>query len=204
MIVNMTEEEWDSVIAVHLKGHFAPTRHAAAYWRERSKAGDVVHGRVINTSSPSGVFGNIGQANYGAAKAGIAGFTLIAAQELQRYGATVNCLAPNARTRMTEETFDMDAPAQGFDPLDPSNISPLVVALSADEAQNITGQVFHVWGGAINALQGWTAGELFESDDKWEADALLDQLVARFPDGAAPAGMMASMQAAGGRSLRAQ
>jgi NAD(P)-dependent dehydrogenase (short-subunit alcohol dehydrogenase family) len=204
MLVNMTEEEWDSVIAVHLKGHFAPTRHAAAYWREQSKAGNEIHGRVINTSSPSGVFGNIGQANYGAAKAGIAGFTLIAAQELQRYGATVNCRAPNARTRMTEETFDMGAPPEGFDPLDPSNMSPLVVALSADEAQHITGQVFHVWGGAINALHGWSAGELFESDDKWDADVLLGELVGRFPDGAAPPGMMAGMQAAGGRSLRAQ
>ncbi len=204
MLINMTEEEWDSVIAVHLKGHFAPTRHAAAYWRERSKAGDEVHGRVINTSSPSGVFGNIGQTNYGAAKAGIAGFTIIAAQELERYGVTVNCLAPNARTRMTEETFDMGAPAEGFDPLDPANMSPLIVALSADEAQGITGQVFHVWGGAINALVGWSAGELFESDEKWDADALLGELVARFPDGVSPPGMMAGMQAAGGRSLRAQ
>jgi NAD(P)-dependent dehydrogenase (short-subunit alcohol dehydrogenase family) len=204
MLVNMTEQEWDSVIAVHLKGHFAPTRHAAAYWRERSKAGDEVKGRVINTSSPSGVFGNIGQSNYGAAKAGIAGFTLIAAQELHRYGVTVNCLAPNARTRMTEDTFDMGAPPEGFDPLDPSNMSPLVVALSADEAQSITGQVFHVWGGAINALQGWSADELFAADDKWNADALLGELLDRFPNGAAPAGMIAGMQAAGGQSLRAQ
>jgi NAD(P)-dependent dehydrogenase (short-subunit alcohol dehydrogenase family) len=204
MLINMTEEEWDSVIAVHLKGHFAPTRHAAAHWRERSKAGDEVRGRVINTSSPSGVFGNVGQSNYGAAKAGIAGFTLIAAQELERYGVTVNCLAPNARTRMTEETFDMSAPPEGFDPLDPSNMSPLVVALCADEAQGITGQVFHVWGGAVNALRGWSAGELFESDEKWDADALLGELVARFPDGVSPPGMMAGMQAAGGRSLRAQ
>ena len=204
MIVNMTEQEWDSVIAVHLKGHFAPTRHAAAYWRERSKAGDEVKGRVINTSSPSGVFGNIGQSNYGAAKAGIAGFTIIVAQELHRYGVTVNCLAPNARTRMTEDTFDLGAPSEGFDPLDPSNMSPLVVALSADDAQNITGQVFHVWGGAINALQGWSAGELFVADEKWDADALLGELLGRFPDGAAPAGMIAGMQAAGGQSLRAQ
>jgi NAD(P)-dependent dehydrogenase (short-subunit alcohol dehydrogenase family) len=204
MLINMTEEEWDSVIAVHLKGHFAPTRHAAAYWRERSKAGDEVRGRVINTSSPSGVFGNVGQSNYGAAKAGIAGFTLIAAQELERYGVTVNCLAPNARTRMTEETFDMSAPPEGFDPLDPSNMSPLVVALCADEAQGITGQVFHVWGGAVNALRGWSAGELFESEEKWDVDALLGELVARFPDGVSPPGMMAGMQAAGGRSLRAQ
>jgi NAD(P)-dependent dehydrogenase (short-subunit alcohol dehydrogenase family) len=204
MIVNMTEQEWDAVIAVHLKGHFAPTRHAAAYWRERSKAGDALHGRVINTSSPSGVFGNIGQANYGAAKAGIAGFTVIVAQELDRYGVTVNCLAPNARTRMTEDTFDMGAPPEGFDALDPSNMSPLVVALCADEAQNITGQVFHVWGGAVNALQGWTSGELFASGEKWDADALLGELLDRFPDGASPPGMIAGMQAAGGQSLRAQ
>ena len=204
MVVNMTEQEWDSVIAVHLKGHFAPTRHAAAYWRERSKAGDEVKGRVMNTSSPSGVFGNIGQSNYGAAKAGIAGFTIIVAQELHRYGVTVNCLAPNARTRMTEDTFDMGAPSEGFDPLDPSNMSPLVVALSADDAQNITGQVFHVWGGAINALQGWSAGELFSTDQKWNADTLLGELLDRFPSGAAPAGMIAGMQAAGGQSLRAQ
>jgi NAD(P)-dependent dehydrogenase (short-subunit alcohol dehydrogenase family) len=203
MLVNMTEDEWDSVIAVHLKGHFAPMRHAAAHWRERAKAGDDVRGRVINTSSPSGVFGNIGQSNYGAAKAGIAGLTIIAAQELQRYGVTVNCLAPNARTRMTEDTFDMSAPAEGFDPLDPSNMSPLVVALSADEAQEITGQVFHVWGGAVNALQGWTSGELFRSDEKWDADALLAELTDRFPDGAAPPGMIAGMRDAGGASLRA-
>jgi NAD(P)-dependent dehydrogenase (short-subunit alcohol dehydrogenase family) len=204
MLVNMTEDEWDAVIAVHLKGHFAPTRHAAAYWRERSKAGDEVRGRVINTSSPSGVFGNVGQANYGAAKAGIAGFTLIAAQELQRYGVTVNCLAPNARTRMTESAFALPDDAGDFDPLDPANMAPVVVALCADEAQGITGQVFHVWGGAVNALRGWDAGELFASDERWDADALLAELVDRFPEGVAPAGMIAGMQAAGGRSLRAK
>src|SRR5262245_10003461 len=204
MLVNMTEDEWDAVIAVHLKGHFGPTRHAAATWADRSKQGDDVKARVINRSTPSGVFGNVGQTNYGAAKAGIAAFTVIAAQELGRYGVTVNCIAPNARTRMTEETFDMTAPGDGWDPLDPSNMSPVIVSLSADEAQSITGQVFHVWGGAVNALQGWTAGELFESDERWDADALLDGLLQRFPDGAAPPGMMAGMQAAGGRSLRAQ
>src|SRR3954453_14054053 len=151
MLVNMDEHEWDAVIDVHLKGHFAPTRHAAAYWRERSKAGEDVRARVINTASPSGGFGNVGQANYGAAKAGIVGFTLIAAQELSRYGVTVNALAPNARTRMTEQAFgEMPAP-EGFDPIDPANMSPLVVALCADEAQGITGQVFFVWGDAVNA-----------------------------------------------------
>jgi NAD(P)-dependent dehydrogenase (short-subunit alcohol dehydrogenase family) len=203
MLVNMTEQEWDSVIAVHLKGHFAPTQHAAAYWREQSKAGEDVRGRVICTASPSGVFGNVGQANYGAAKAGIAGFTVIVAQELQRYGVTVNCLAPNARTRMTEETFQMSAPEEGFDPLDPSNISTVVVALCADEAQAITGQVFHVWGGAVNALTGWSAGELFDAPEGWDSDALLGAIIERFPNGATPPGMIAGMQSAGGRSLQA-
>ena len=203
MLVNMTEEEWDAVIAVHLKGHFAPTRHAAAYWREQSKSGEVVRARVINTSSPSGVFGNVGQANYGAAKGAIASFTLIAAQELARYGVTVNCLAPNARTRMTEETFgELAAPDEGFDPLDPSNIAPLVVALCADDAQDITGQCFFVYGGAVNVLRAWDAGELVAADGRWEAGDLLAQLRNRFPDGAAPAGMIASMAKAGGQSLQ--
>jgi NAD(P)-dependent dehydrogenase (short-subunit alcohol dehydrogenase family) len=203
MLVNTTEDEWDAVIAVHLKGHFGPTRHAAAYWRELAKGGETLHARVINTSSPSGVFGNVGQANYGAAKAAIAGLTLIAAQELQRYGVTVNCIAPNARTRMTEETFgDLPAPEDGFDPLHPGNMSPLVVALAADEAQGITGQCFFVWGGSVNVLRPWDAGELFAADDRWDADELLAQLKERFPDGAAPEGMVAMMAKAGGQSMR--
>ena len=203
MLVNMEEGEWDAVIEVHLKGHFAPTHHAAAYWRDRSKAGDEVRARVINTSSPSGIFGNVGQANYGAAKAGIVGFTLIAAQELGRYGVTVNCLAPNARTRMTEAAFgEIPRPDDGFDPADPANNSPIVVALCADEAQDITGQVFFVYGGAVNALRGWEAGELFSSEGRWDPDELLEALRDRYPDGAAPAGMLASMQQAGGRSMR--
>jgi NAD(P)-dependent dehydrogenase (short-subunit alcohol dehydrogenase family) len=203
MLVNMEEAEWDAVIQVHLKGHFAPTRHAASYWRDRSKAGEEVRARVINTSSPSGVFGNVGQANYGAAKAGIVGFTLIAAQELGRYGVTVNCLAPNARTRMTEAAFgEIPRPDGGFDPADPANNSPVVVALAADEAQDITGQVFFVYGGAVNVLRGWEAGELLASGERWDADELLGALRERFPDGAAPAGMLASMQEAGGQSLR--
>ena len=203
MLVNMEEDEWDAVIGVHLKGHFAPTRHAAAYWRERSKAGEQVRARVINTSSPSGVFGNVGQANYGAAKAGIAAFTVIAAQELGRYGVTVNCLAPNARTRMTESAFgELPPPDGGYDPLDPKHNSPIVVALCADEAQGITGQVFFVYGGAVNALRGWEAGELFLAEEGWEPDALLAELLARFPDGAEPTGMLEGMRRAGGRSIR--
>jgi NAD(P)-dependent dehydrogenase (short-subunit alcohol dehydrogenase family) len=203
MLVNMSEEEWDAVIGVHLKGHFAPTRHAAAHWRERSKAGEEVRGRVINTSSPSGVFGNVGQANYGAAKGAIASFTLIAAQELGRYGVTVNCLAPNARTRMTEETFgQLPPPEEGFDALDPANVAPVVVALCADEAQDITGQCFLVYGGAINVLRPWDAGELVTRDGGWEPQELLAQLKDRLPDGAAPPGMIAMMAKAGGQSLR--
>jgi NAD(P)-dependent dehydrogenase (short-subunit alcohol dehydrogenase family) len=203
MLVNMEEHEWDAVIEVHLKGHFAPTRHAAAHWRERSKAGDQVTARVINTSSPSGVFGNVGQLNYGAAKAGIVGFTLIAAQELQRYGVTVNAIAPNARTRMTEAAFgEIPPPENGFDPADPANNSPIVVALCADEAQDITGQVFFVYGGVVNMLSGWDAGELFASDERWDPDALLQELRDRLPGGAEPPGMLASMHQAGGQSMR--
>ena len=203
MLVNMTEDEWDSVIAVHLKGHFAPLRHAASYWRSQAKEGQELRARVINTSSPSGVFGNVGQANYGAAKAGIAALTMIAAQELVRYGVTVNCIAPNARTRMTEVTFgEIPVPDEGFDPMDPANMTPVVVALCADEAQPITGQCFFVYGGAINVLRPWDAGELFAKDERWDADELLAQLLARFPDGAAPAGMAPMMERAGGRSLQ--
>jgi NAD(P)-dependent dehydrogenase (short-subunit alcohol dehydrogenase family) len=204
MVVNMDEDEWDSVISVHLKGHFAPTRHAGAYWREQSKAGNDVKGRVINTSSPSGVFGNVGQANYGAAKAGIAALTIITAQELGRYGVTVNCLAPNARTRMTEAAFgELPKPEDGFDKMDPANIAPIVVALCADDAQHITGQCFFIYGGAVNVLRPWDAGELFESDARWDADEFLAQLKERFPDGVAPEGMVAGMAKSGGRSLRA-
>jgi len=203
MLVNMTEEEWDAVIEVHLKGHFAPTRHAAAYWRELAKAGETLHARVINTSSPSGVFGNVGQANYGAAKGAIASFTLIAAQELARYGVTVNCLAPSARTRMTEETFgELAVPEEGFDAFDPANIAPVVVALCADEAQDITGQCFFVYGGSVNVLRPWDAGELFAAEGRWAPGELLAELRDRFTEGAAPAGTLAMMAKAGGRSLR--
>ena len=202
MLVNMAEDEWDAVLRVHLKGHFAPTHHAAAHWRERAKAGDDVKARVITTSSPSGVFGNIGQTNYGAAKAAIAAFTIIAAQELGRYGVTVNSLAPTARTRMTEAAFgELPKPADAFDAMDPANIAPIVVALCADEAQSITGQCFFVYGGAVCTLRPWDAGELFVADERWDADLLLTQLCDRFPQGAAPEGMGATMARAGGQSL---
>ena len=201
MLVSMTEEEWDAVIAVHLKGHFAPTHHAATYWREQSKAGNQINGRVINTSSPSGVFGNVGQTNYGAAKAGIAGFTIIAAQELGRYGVTVNCLAPNARTRMTEDIFGgLPAPAEGeYDPLDPANISPVVVALCADDAQGITGQCFFIYGGTVNVLKPWDVGTTVSKDGFWDPDELLGELNKAFPDGIAPEPMMSKLGKASGQ-----
>jgi NAD(P)-dependent dehydrogenase (short-subunit alcohol dehydrogenase family) len=203
MLVNMTEQEWDPVISVHLKGHFAPTRHAASYWRQKAKAGERVNGRVINTSSPSGVFGNVGQSNYGAAKAGIAAFTIIAAQELGPYGVTVNCLAPNARTRMTEQTFgSMPQSREGFDALDAGNIPPLVVALASDDAQGITGQCFFVYGGTISVLKPWDVGEVLKKDDRWDAGELVARLRETFPEGVAPEGMMPSMmRAAGGEGV---
>ena len=127
---------------------------------------------------------------------------MIAAQELGRYGVTVNCIAPNARTRMTEAAFGELPESEGFDPIAPENNSPIVVALCADEAQEITGQVFFVYGGVVNMLSGWEAGELFASDERWDPDALLQELRDRLPDGAAPAGMLASMHEAGGQSMR--
>ncbi len=198
MLVNMEEAEWDAVIEVHLKGHFAPTRHAAAHWRERAKAGEELHARVINTSSPSGVFGNVGQANYAAAKAGIAAFTVVVAQELARYGVAVNCIAPNARTRMTEGAFDLPPAGGAYDPLDPANNSPVVVALCADEAQGITGQVFHVFGGAVDMLQPWSPGERFERSSGWEAEDLLSELLGRLPDGARPEPLGEAIRKVGG------
>jgi NAD(P)-dependent dehydrogenase (short-subunit alcohol dehydrogenase family) len=199
MLVNMEEAEWDDVIAVHLKGHFAPSRHAAAYWREQSKAGEEVRARIVNTTSPSGVFGNVGQANYGAAKAGIAAFTIILAQELSRYGVTVNAIAPNARTRMTEAAFgEIPVPENEFDAMDPANMAPIVVALCAEEAQEITGQVFYVFGGTVNRLSPWESDLVMYSEGGWEADALLAELKRQFPDGIAPAGSGPSMLDANG------
>jgi NAD(P)-dependent dehydrogenase (short-subunit alcohol dehydrogenase family) len=196
MLVNMSEAEWDDVIRVHLKGHFAPLRHAAAYWRARFREGEQVRGRVVNTSSASGLFGNVGQSNYGAAKAGIAALTTIAAQELRSYGVTVNAIAPNARTRMTESAFGELAADGSFDVLDPANAAPAVVALCADGAQEITGQCLLVSGGAVNVLLPWGSGELVVQSGGWEPERLLEALRERFPEGIAPAGLLPTMEAA--------
>ena len=175
MLVNMTDDEWDAVIRVHLRGTFAPTRWAAAYWRERVKAGETNDARIINTSSPSGIFGNVGQANYGAAKAGIASFTIIVGMELARYGVTANAIAPVARTRMTENlggASSQPVDPGTFDRMDPENISPLVVWLGSPESKDINGRVFQVAGGSISVAEAWHRGPSANKDDRWEPSEL--------------------------------
>ncbi len=181
VLVNMTEEEWDAVIAVHLKGHFVPTRWAAAYWRERVKAGETVTANVVNTSSTSGLLSNPGQTNYGAAKSGIATFTQIAAKELSRYGVKVNCIAPAARTRLTEATPGLgdiikapDDPGS-FDIWDPANISPLVAYLATADCP-FTGETFFVQGGQVRKFQSWKMAEGVEQDERWTVAGLQREL----------------------------
>ena len=159
MLVNMTEEEWDAVIKVHLKGTFAPARHAAAYWRDRSKAGDAVDARLINTTSVSGIYGNPGQTNYGAAKMGIAAFTIIAAQELGRYGVTVNAIAPGALTRMTEGLGGFRQPnEEQRERMSPKWIAPICVWLASPESREVTGRVFEASGTVLAVAESWHRG----------------------------------------------
>jgi NAD(P)-dependent dehydrogenase (short-subunit alcohol dehydrogenase family) len=170
MFVSTSEDEWDAVIRVHLKGHFCPTHHAAVYWRERAKSGYPVDARIINTSSGAGLLGSVGQATYSTAKAGIAALTLVQAAELRRYGVTANAIAPAARTRMTEAVFatTMQKPEQGFDAMLPDNISPLVVWLGSEEAKEVTGQVFEVSGGVISVAEGWHEGPKVDRGRRWD------------------------------------
>jgi len=170
VIINMTEAEWDAVIAVHLKGHFCPTRHAGAYWREQTKAGKTVNASIVHTSSTSGLFSNPGQANYGAAKTGIATLSQICAKELSRYGVRSNAIAPAARTRLTEATPGLSevvkAPADGFDVWDPANVSPFVAYL-ATAACPFTGETFLVQGATVQRVQSWTTAEKIDHGDRW-------------------------------------
>ena len=168
MLANMSESEWDAIMRVHLKGHFAPARHAAAHWRDRSKAGENVQGRLINTSSGAGLLGSIGQGNYAAAKAGVAALTIQQAAEWGRYGVLVNAIAPDARTRMTAGIMYTEEAPDGWDDKDPANASPLVVWLGAD-ACDVTGRVFEIAGGALNVCDGWQHGHVVDVGRKYAA-----------------------------------
>ncbi|GAA1203545.1 SDR family oxidoreductase [Prauserella alba] len=186
MLVNLDADEWDAVMRVHLRGHFATVRHAGAHWRAEAKAGRTPDARVINTSSGAGLLGSVGQANYSAAKAGIAGLTVVAAAELGRYGVTVNAIAPSARTRMTEDVFaDMMArPDGGFDAMAPENVSPLVVWLGSAESADVTGRVFEVEGGKVSVAQSWRHGPEIDKGARWdpaELGPVVADLLAKAP-----------------------
>jgi len=176
MVFNMSVEEWDAVIKVHLRGHFLVTREACVRWRELAKSGQQVRGSIINTSSTSGILGNAGQSNYGAAKAGIAAFTQIVAMDMRKYGVSCNAIAPGARTRMTEKTFgEMKIPEGEFDQLAPENIAPLVAFLASDAAADITGQVFGIQGGLVELYQGWHPVAALHKDDRWTPEELAER-----------------------------
>jgi 3-oxoacyl-[acyl-carrier protein] reductase len=173
MSFNMDESDWDDVIRVHLKGHFAPSHHAAVYWRGKAKAGETVSGHIVNTSSEAGLYGNAGQANYSSAKAGIAALTVVLARELERYGVTVNSISPRARTRMTENLFgEMAKAGEGFDEWDPRNIAQLVAFLASDAASDVTGQNFVVFGGSVWAMGGYHPVGEIHRDSMWTPEEL--------------------------------
>lgn len=191
MLVGMSEEEWDKVTTVHLKGHFAPMRHAAEYWRAEAKAGRPRAARVINTSSGAGLFGSVGQGNYATAKAGIALLTIQTAAEMKGYGITANAIAPAARTRMTTSAGDgmasqMAAPDDGsFDAMDPANIAPLVVWLGSEESGDVTGRVFEVEGGKVTVCDGWQRAASEDKGAKWdpaELGSVVPRLLTESPD----------------------
>jgi NAD(P)-dependent dehydrogenase (short-subunit alcohol dehydrogenase family) len=190
MLVNLSEAEWDEVLRVDLKGHVAPLRHAAAYWRDETKAGRPVAARVVNTSSGAGLMGSVGQVNYAAAKAGVAAVTQVAAVELERYGVTVNAIAPSARTAMTAGVFAdaMRAPTGGFDAMAPENVSPLVVWLCSVESAFVTGRMFEISGGAVSVVDGWQHGEPVDAGRRWhpsELGPVIRELVDQAPAPAA-------------------
>ena len=179
MLANMTEQEWDAVINVHLKGTFAPARHAAAYWREQSKAGHAVAGRIVNTSSVSGIYGNVGQSNYGAAKAGIAAFTQITSMELSRYGVTVNAVAPVALTRMTEDLGPAPETDEEREARSPKWIAPIVTWLVSDEAADVTGRIFEASGQFLAVAEGWVRGPAVgPTDDPESLGPIVESLLA--------------------------
>jgi NAD(P)-dependent dehydrogenase (short-subunit alcohol dehydrogenase family) len=188
MFANATEDEWDLTMQVHLKGHFTTARHAAAYWRDRAKAGETVDARIINTTSGAGLLGSVGQAAYSAAKGGIISLTLVQAAELGRYGVTANAIAPAARTRMTEKVFaeTMAAPdeAGAFDEMAADNVAPLVAWLGSADSAAVTGRVFEVEGGKISVSDGWRRGRVIDHGARWEpieVGAAVTELLAEAP-----------------------
>ncbi len=185
MSFNMDEAEWDAVIDVHLKGHFAPSRFAASYWRAQSKAGSEVNAKIVNTASESGLYGNAGQANYAAAKAGIAAMTIVMARELERIGVRVNAVTPVARTRLTDTVATggfMDKKEGEFDRFAPENISAVVGWLASDLSDGVTGQIVKVMGGQVQLLTGWRPVTQADADTEWtiaSIDAISDDLFAK-------------------------
>jgi len=180
MLANMSEAEWDAVVKVHLKGTAGPSHFAAAHWRDRSKAGEEVKGRIINTTSPSGIYGNIGQTNYGAAKAGIASFTIIAADELVRYGVTVNAIAPGAMTRLTAGLSGAPVSDEVQEAMSPRWIAPIVTWLASEESGAVTGRVFDVMGDMLAVAEGWHRGpQVTQSQDPSDVGPLVEQLMAQ-------------------------
>ncbi len=184
MIFNMTEAEFDSVIGVHLKGTFNVSRHASAYWREQSKAGNQINGRVINTTSDAGLMGNPGQANYGSAKAGIAAMTIIMARDMKKYGMTANAICPMARTRLTVDATPKTAAMMGkepeegkFDPMGPEHIAPVVAFCASDAAQKVTEKVFHIMGPRVEMYEGWHSAKgksISKQGSAWEPSEILE------------------------------
>ena len=190
MIFNMGEEDWDSVIAVHLKGTFAMSRHACEYWREEHKKGNVLNGRIVNTASDAGLLGNVGQSNYGSAKAAVALMAIVMDAEMQKYGVCCNAIAPVARTRLTIEATPSPAAFMGkkveegkFDVFDPRNIAPLVAWLASEDAANVHGEVFRVGGGTVWLMQGWHSVGKVSQKATWEPAALGDKLKAELAKG---------------------
>lgn len=186
MFVSCSDDEWDAVIQVHLRGHMALSRAAAQYWRAQAKLGQPIDARIINTSSGAGLRGSVGQSAYSTAKAGILGLTLVQAAELQRYGVTANVIAPAARTRMTEAVFAelMAKPDEGFDRMDPANISPLVVYLVSSASSQVSGRSFEVEGGMIALNGGWRRGAQIDADKRWDPndlDTVIKQLINEQP-----------------------
>jgi NAD(P)-dependent dehydrogenase (short-subunit alcohol dehydrogenase family) len=190
MFVSCAEDEWDAVVRVHLKGHFCVSRHAAAWWRDRSKAGEAVDARIVNTSSGAGILGSVGQSAYSSAKAGIATLTLVQAAELGRYGVTANAIAPAARTRMTEGVFTemMAEVAEGeFDAMDPANVSPLVVWLGSAASAGVTGRLFEVEGGKIGVAEGWHHGPTEDIGRRWQPAEVGDAVTKLLAESREPA-----------------